>query len=403
MIKTKILYVHHGWGIGGAPLSLLYTIQNLDRKRYEPKVVFLYDSDVIQLFRESKIDYIVCPKYHSYFAHNEKGYIKYYEIFKLIKVIAHWLLTAFFYAPEILRQERPDILHLNSGVLSSWAYSSKQVNIKTICHIREPIRRRRFSIRYLILKKILDSCADKIIAISYENAKRLNIMNKTIVIHNFIDFKKFDYTKKRKKTQNEISVLYLGGNKKIKGFHTVVKSLDYLNEGIKIHFAGYYEKRKIKTEYKYWVKSLLKKWYHKMYSKGINLEEDYRIAKNHYKANFIGMQQNISDIIAQTDILISPFTIPHFSRPVIEAAAMKNPAIASDLPGMDELIIHNETGLMVEPENPKALAEAINYLASNDDVRIEMGEKAYRYAFQNFNADINIKRIERIYDEFSDK
>ncbi|GEM_PF-6522728 len=36
-----ILYIHHGGGLGGAPLSLLYLLQQLDRSRYEPIVLTL--------------------------------------------------------------------------------------------------------------------------------------------------------------------------------------------------------------------------------------------------------------------------------------------------------------------------------------------------------------------------
>ena len=45
-IKKKILFVHHGKGIGGAPISLLYTIQQLKFYDYTVKVLFIFNSDV---------------------------------------------------------------------------------------------------------------------------------------------------------------------------------------------------------------------------------------------------------------------------------------------------------------------------------------------------------------------
>ena len=37
----RILYIHHGGGLGGAPLSLLYLLKQIDRNRYEPIVLTL--------------------------------------------------------------------------------------------------------------------------------------------------------------------------------------------------------------------------------------------------------------------------------------------------------------------------------------------------------------------------
>ena len=52
----------------------------------------------------------------------------------------------------------------------------------------------------------------------------------------------------------------------------------------------------------------------------------------------------------------SPFTVPHFARPVMEAAAMAKPAVASDVEGMDELVVDGQTGVLVRAGDAKALA-----------------------------------------------
>ena len=58
MNKKKILYIHHGKGLGGAPLSLLYLIQALDKTKYHPVVLFLYDSEVVDLFKSKGIEVV---------------------------------------------------------------------------------------------------------------------------------------------------------------------------------------------------------------------------------------------------------------------------------------------------------------------------------------------------------
>ena len=58
MPKKKILYIHHGKGIGGAPLSLLYLIENLDKQKYHPIVLFLHYSEVVDLYKSKGIEVV---------------------------------------------------------------------------------------------------------------------------------------------------------------------------------------------------------------------------------------------------------------------------------------------------------------------------------------------------------
>mgnify|MGYP005855414559 CR=1 FL=1 len=57
----RILYIHHGGGLGGAPLSLLYLLKQLDRSRYEPIVVTLRPGEVVDLYRSEGIEVCVQP------------------------------------------------------------------------------------------------------------------------------------------------------------------------------------------------------------------------------------------------------------------------------------------------------------------------------------------------------
>src|SRR5277367_6848761 len=54
--KKTILFIHHGKGLGGAPLSLLYLIQGLDKSKYHPCVLFLHDSEVIEMYKKNGIE-----------------------------------------------------------------------------------------------------------------------------------------------------------------------------------------------------------------------------------------------------------------------------------------------------------------------------------------------------------
>jgi glycosyltransferase involved in cell wall biosynthesis len=91
--------------------------------------------------------------------------------------------------------------------------------------------------------------------------------------------------------------------------------------------------------------------------------------------------------------------VPHFARPIIEAAAMAKPAVASDLGGPRELVVDGETGLLVPSNDPDALADALAGLLGSPDRARELGEAAYRRALMMFDAAKNAAATIALYDD----
>ena len=114
---------------------------------------------------------------------------------------------------------------------------------------------------------------------------------------------------------------------------------------------------------------------------------------------FLGVRRDVPQIIAATDIIVFPSTVQHFARPIIEASAMAKPVVASDIGGPRELVVPDETGLLIPPESPEKLAEAIISLLDNPELMIRMGEKGYQYASNKFDAKVNSERTFAVYDE----
>ena len=84
--KKTILYVHHGKGLGGAPLSLLYLIQGLDKNKYEPIVVVLYASEIIDLYKQNNIR-VVGPLNIMDFSHTKIWWFRWYHVTMLARAI----------------------------------------------------------------------------------------------------------------------------------------------------------------------------------------------------------------------------------------------------------------------------------------------------------------------------
>ena len=394
--KIKILFIHHAEGWGGSPLSMLNTIMALDKSKYLFEVLLLHDSIVSKILKENGISVKVAKsffykRFYDNYVHSVAHDKTWFRIDREAKSILSWLLNRYFFATKELQGFDYDIVHLNSSTLTDWLAPCKAKG-KVVMHIREPFSKGNFGIRHKLLTSQMRKYADCIIAISNDNANRINVPEKTRVIYNFVNIKEENEIDKCKPESGK--VLYFGGSEKIKGYFTVVDSLDYLDYGIKIIFCGNYSavdnKSGIVGSLKSMVRSVLP--FHK------KLRAALIKIKNHPNAVFVGLVNNSTQMIQESELLISPFSNPHFARPVIEAHLQKKPVIGSDVVGMDEIMEHEKTGLIVPKNNPKALAAAINELIANKQKAKMLGEAGYNIAMQNYTQN-NIKEFESVYDK----
>jgi len=400
----KILFIHHAAGWGGAPINMTNIINSLDKSKYSVEVLLLKDSIVSSKLKENGIKFRIAEsnfykKHYHYFVHSEVGYIKWYQWYRLLKHSILWILSRYFYADKELSKNQFDIIHLNSSVLTDWLAPAKKYG-KVIIHIREPFRKGKLDFLHYFFTNQMRKYADRIIAISKDNAKRIGIVEKTYVVYNYSDIPEGpipddSYTSKK--------VLYLGGTSNIKGFYTMVNALDYLDKDVKVYFGGRYPLNKSKPGYlkrmiRLITKTYLKPMYKLIGKRGRRTRKAIEKMRAHPNAIEIGMVLNVQKYLNEVCCLVSPFSRPHFSRPVIEAHLYKKPAIGTDVPGMDEVIKHEKNGLVVPKDNPKALADAINSLTSDSQKAKQFGETAYKTAIQKFTPQ-NILLIQNIYDE----
>jgi glycosyltransferase involved in cell wall biosynthesis len=62
-----------------------------------------------------------------------------------------------------------------------------------------------------------------------------------------------------------------------------------------------------------------------------------------------------------------------FGLSVAEASAMGVPVVAFDVPALNEIVIHGETGFLARPRDPESLAECLKILLENDELALSFG------------------------------
>lgn len=102
-----------------------------------------------------------------------------------------------------------------------------------------------------------------------------------------------------------------------------------------------------------------------------------------------GPTRNAAAIWKGSHIGVLPSYREGLPKSLLEAAASGRPLIATDTPGCRDIVIHDETGLLVPPQNPEALAAAIIRLAENKGLRVRLG----RAARARVEAKFSVERI----------
>lgn len=116
---------------------------------------------------------------------------------------------------------------------------------------------------------------------------------------------------------------------------------------------------------------------------------------------FLGTVANkfMPNIYAGCDVLVLPSIREPFGNVVIEAMAVGKPVIGSYVGGMKDTIVHGVTGYHVQPKNSGQISGFLLRLLSNPSLREQMGENARKRAFENYDQELLIKEIEKIYVE----
>ena len=110
---------------------------------------------------------------------------------------------------------------MNSTFLTEWAYAAKKIGIPVIVHVREPLGKGHLGLRKSFIRKLLKISATKIIAISNDNAARIDLPELTIVSYNFVDFKVFNPEVFKKEDVGKKRIAYIGGQAETKRIQLV--------------------------------------------------------------------------------------------------------------------------------------------------------------------------------------
>ena len=114
---------------------------------------------------------------------------------------------------------------------------------------------------------------------------------------------------------------------------------------------------------------------------------------------FTGHHPDPRAILDELDVFVLPSWTEGLSIAMLEAMAHATPVVATPVGGTPEAVVDGETGLLVPPRNPAALAEAIGELLADRARAKRLGESGRRRVAERFSAGAMTGRMLEIYDE----
>ncbi len=364
-MKRTIFYINAGARIGGAERSLLDLMKYLDRSRFLPVVACPDDGPLGGRILEMGIE--VC-----YF--NPAG-----------------LRTPGQFLNQLLKLRRFALVHGAAVVHGSSTLSAKHaallgklLGIPSVVHVRDQLPP-GFSVYFIWLRM-----ADRVIAISRAVLRRVQdaAVARAGLIYNGIDAERFarpgDGAELRSEyglTRNTPVVGMVGRFSFEKGVPDFLESAALVSRDIpeaRFMIAGdavFPGNRPLQDE-------------------AVKLAGNPLLRE---RVIFTGEREDIEALYAALDVVIVPSRREGFGRVAAEAGAAGKPVVATAVGGLPEIIADGETGILVPPRNPAAMAAAVIGLLRDGDLRRAMGGKARKRVGDFFDIRRTAAETENLY------
>ena len=360
----RVLYFN-SWSTahGGSATSLLDIVRSLDYKRFEPLVVCPAEGELPARLREIDVPVIVHPL----------SRLNREEAWSFLREVPWYL--------RLLRQERIALVHGNtSASRRSLLQAAKLARIPYVQHVRNGMKKPAASVGCRYASRIIVNSDDAARSIRAEPA----LHRKTLTIYNAVDLNAYQATDTHREALGIGKRPVLGFVGQIvprKGLHVLIEAMalirDVLPDALLL-IVGCAPPDDVAYEHACRT----------------------RVADLGISANvcFAGYRRDVPTWMRTFDTFVLPSQAEPFGKVIIEAMAAGCPVVASRVGGIPEIIRDADLGILVEPESPRALADAVTGLLC-DAARVSaLAEAGRRHVHAHFGLRGMIERLQDLYD-----
>ncbi len=199
-----------------------------------------------------------------------------------------------------------------------------------------------------------------------------------LTIYNGVDTSAEHVGGSRRGSREEIRLLNVGRVSPEKGLHVLLAALEQLideHPNVRLTILG--EESPVPIEFAVKISDdplvqQLARFYGSSYMEHLNNRMSTAVAERVSFVNRVSHSEALR-YFDDADIFVYPSIFESFAIPPVEAMAAGIPVVASRVGGMQETIVEEETGLFVEREDPAALADALDRLIADPELRAAFG------------------------------
>ena len=115
------------------------------------------------------------------------------------------------------------------------------------------------------------------------------------------------------------------------------------------------------------------------------------------QVHFLGARSDIPELFATFDVYCLPSHYEGMPLTLFEAMAAGKPVVATDVVGIGEVVTHSKTGLLVPPDDPDALVQALMRVRQDPHLCRNLAEAGRAYAFMHARLKVMVNQYAALY------
>jgi glycosyltransferase involved in cell wall biosynthesis len=112
---------------------------------------------------------------------------------------------------------------------------------------------------------------------------------------------------------------------------------------------------------------------------------------------FLGPRRDVADLVAILEVVVLPSRSEGLPFALLEAMALAKPVVATRVGGSSEVVDDGRTGLLVPPEDPAALAQALRWLLNRPAEAAAMGRRGRERVVREFSLGHSVGALQELY------
>lgn len=275
-------------------------------------------------------------------------------------------------ATRWLRRERPDVLYVNTVTIPVWQLAGRLARVPVLVHVHEAEEGSRLVATGLAAPLLL---AHRVLANSAAAAGALTgvlprLASRVEVVHNGVPGPPAPPTDAPADRDGPAHLVAVGRLSPRKGTDVALEAVALLaQDGVDVRlsvagtpFEGY-------------------EWFVD------ELEERAARPDLSGRVELLGYVHPTWDLLASADVVLVPSRLEPFGNTAVEALRARRAVVASGVQGLAEVVRDGETGLLVPPDAPAALADAVRTLLEDDALRSRLARAGEQDAVERFTTE----------------